>query len=88
MKFLHYSPSGVSITLDEVKQQFVTEFFLQPKSEQQSIAKWKDIKHMVGETGWDYAQRFLDLMGHLPYMISITQGERGTRREYVVPWSS
>jgi len=40
---------------------------------------------MVGETGWDYAQRFLDLMGHLPYMISITQGERGTRREYVVP---
>ena len=55
-------------TLDAVKQQFGTEF-QQPKSEQQSITKLKEIRHIVSETPWEYAQRFRDLISRLTFQI-------------------
>lgn len=47
----------VEHTLDELKHKFIIEL-QKPKSEQQSIAELKDIKNIVGETTWEYVQRF------------------------------
>jgi hypothetical protein len=63
---------GTTRTFDEVRQAFIVEF-QKLKTEQQSCAKLKDIKQVVGETAWEYDQRFWDLMSRLTYQIHDTQ---------------
>lgn len=74
MKFVdHYTPLVPPIPLTEVQKLWIEEFQL-PKLEQQGIAEMKEIQQYEGESAWEYAQRFRDVMSSLfLFMIRITR---------------
>lgn len=59
---------GQNKTLDEIQIALIIEF-KKPKLESQCITELKKIKHLNGESTWDFDQRFKVLMGQVSFPI-------------------
>ena len=71
-----YQFLGTAKPLDEIKAGFMAELQM-PNTEQQSGAELKDIKKIIGESAWEYDQRFRDLISRLSYPINEIQHKEG-----------